>query len=258
MRILPFLLLFSFLISAQPREDKPLPYFSEEPTSVMNEGIMGWSLSTDGQWVSDNKTILPRFISRNKKKYRRAANTLGLDNIEELQIYPVLYGNDTLIMLVKLFREGSYKYEVTKKGWRTYLSAYYFLFEQEEFSKLNKIKDTITQNLTIRLKDGGQINNVRRGNLTKRIKEKMLVRERYGRNLVLMIQPYTAESVVRFHIFSYHEVFKDVEGVRKDFIVDGESKYGSSELFDYIYYETKLSNFSDFFSYPTSYKFEFD
>lgn len=258
MRFLPFLLCLSLLVAAQPRDDMPLPYFSKKATSILKDDITGWSYSIDGQWISEEKTILPRFNSRDERKYNKLASGLGLDNIEELRIYPVSYGEDTLIMLVKLYREGSFKYKTTQKGWRTYLSAYYFLFELNELSKLNKIQDTATQNLTIRLKDGGWIKNVRKGKLLERIQEKMLVKKRYGRNLVLMVQPYTEESVVRFHIFSYHEVFKDVEGVRQDFILEGKSMYGSPKLFDYIYYETPLSNFSDFFAYPTTYEFEFD
>ncbi|MDZ7845887.1 MAG: hypothetical protein U5L96_03415 [Owenweeksia sp.] len=42
--------------------------------------------------------------------------TWGSDNIEELQLIPVVYKQDTLAALVKLFQNGSYEYAKTKSA----------------------------------------------------------------------------------------------------------------------------------------------
>ena len=71
-----------------------------------------------------------------------------------------------------------------------------------------------------------------------------------------MIQPFTVMDRIRFQFFSLHKVFRDVEGVRKDFTINGQSMYINEGLFDYLYYETDIENFSEFIRLPPSFDFK--
>jgi hypothetical protein len=252
-----FLILFlclPLLSAAQLRENRPLPQFTEEPTSVLADSVSGWSLSLDGQWIQGEKLIYPRLISRDEEAYEQNENSLGVDNFEALQLYPVQYGEDTLILLVKLYTRGFYKYEVSKKGWKTETNAYYFLVEKRDLKNALSAIDTSVSMLKMGLLDGGMLVDVNPRKVLKDIVATLRVRERYDRVLVVMAQRVPETKKMRFHLFSLHQVFPDVEGVLKDFTMRGKTMYGSRFLFDFLYYETDEKIFNRFFSLPKSYK----
>lgn len=241
---------FSLLISAQLREEKPLPMFPEEASSILVDSVAGWSYSKDGQWIKGEKIIYPRLISRNEEAYKAKENYLGIDNFKELQLYPVQYGKDTLLLLIKLFTSGKYKYDISKKGWKTSTDAYYYLFKLKDMRNAMKAVDTTVRMNKIRLMDGGLLTDVNENKVLETIKGNIRVRERYDRVLTLMAQAVPENSSVRFHLFSLHSVFPDVEGILQDLRKSGRSLYGSKELFDYAYYETEDKIFYRFFSMP--------
>jgi len=260
MRILitSVILFFTLGVLAQPRNEKPLPFFTDDPVTVLEDDVTGWSLSLDGQWVSAEKTIPPRLISRDDKAYKERINRLGLDNFEEMMIFPILYGKDTLLMLIKTFESGEYEYEYTKRGWDKEDKAHYFVIKARGLNKLNSLQDSTIQLLKFKMLDGGLINDYSSGSIIATIKDRILIRDKYNYEMHLMVQPLSQLGKVRFHIYSMHSVFPDVEGVLKDFTVNGHTAYGSKLLFDYMYYETSLDNFSKFFSLPGSVEFEQD
>lgn len=247
------LLCLPAILVAQERKNRPLPQFTKEPTSVLADSVSGWSLSIDGQWIEAEKLIYPRLISRDKDAYESNENSLGLDNFEEFRLYPVQYGQDTLILLVKLYTRGFYKYEVSKKGWDTELDAYYFLVKKENLEGALSAIDTTVHMHKMELLDGGVLSNVSSRKVLKEIMAKLRVRERYDRVLVLMAQRMAATKKMRFHLFSLHQVFPDVEGVLKDFSMRGKTVFGTRFLFDFIYYETDEKIFNRFFSLPRNY-----
>lgn len=256
MRFLIYLLLIGFLANGQERINEPLPVFTKKPAGTLKDDIMGWSYSLDGQWISADRTLMPRLISSNRSHYKDKRNALGHDNFKEFQIYPVKYGSDTLIMLVKIFTDGNYKYEATQKGWNTFSNAYYFLFDQKELRKLKALEDSTLQRIDLKLLDARLIRNTSGSGVLDVIKKKVRVNEGFERNMVIMFQSYEKKNILRFQIFSQHEIFPDVEGVRMDFTLEGETLYGADNYFDFSYYETSFDGFKQFFALPEIYEFE--
>ncbi len=255
MRKLLILLTLSQWLSAQPRQSKPLPKLSEKPLKVLDEGITGWSYSLDGQWVSAEMKIPVRLISTNEDEYDTRINRLGNDNIEELQLYPVIYGNDTLVMLVKLYETGQYRYQHTQKGWDDHLMAYYFIFNQGELNQLQTI-DTNTTNIELPLRDFGLISNTSPGKVAEDIGKRLIIKPSTGRLLTFTIRKIGESEKIQFQFASLHEIFPGVEGVLNDFTLKGKSVYGNRLLLDYLYYEMDQSTFKDFFSLPSQFQFE--
>jgi hypothetical protein len=244
------LLCFQTLVFAQVREERPLPMFTELPSSILQDSVLGWSYSLDGQWVSKEKTILPRLISRNQDAYEEKENRLGIDNFDQFQLYPVQYGEDTLLLLVKIFTDGAYKYDISKKGWKTKTNAYYYLFKMKDMRKaVVRIDSSVSVN-KIPLLDGGALTDVKPKDILDAVRAKVRARERYDRVLTLVAQSVPETGKVRFHIFSLHAVFPDVEGVLRDMRKGGRSLYGDPLLFNYNYYETDQKIFYRFFTMP--------
>ncbi len=255
MRKLIVLLTLCQGVMAQPRENKPLPIFTKKPVKVLDDHITGWSFSLDGQWVSEEMTIPPRLISTNEDAYDTRENELGNDNIEELQLYPILYGNDTLVMLVKLYKTGHYEYESTQRGWDDYLMAYYFVVDNKDLFKLGKISAE-TSIIEMPMRDFGTISRVRSGNVLDEIKKKIIIKQKTDRFLTFTARKVEETSKIQFQFASLHDIFTDVEGVLNDFQIRGKSVYGNKGLLDYIYYEVDAYGFQDFFSLPTQMKFD--
>ncbi len=256
MRLTVFLVLFSLQLSAQLRNDEPLPQFSKRPYSVLKKGVQGWMYSIDDQWTSAKKTIPERAISTNEKFYKSKEHKLGSDNFEEFRIYPTLYGKDTLVLLVKIFSDGYFKYEFSKKGWKKTSNVSYYLFNKNALDVLDNLKDSTVQTISIDLLDAGTIRNIKKSNVMKAIQRKVAINEDFDREFIAMIQPFTVMDRIRFQFFSLHKVFRDVEGVRKDFTINGQSMYLDDRLFDYLYYETEIENFSEFIRLPPRFEFK--
>jgi hypothetical protein len=71
----------------------------------------------------------------------------------------------------------------------------------------------------------------------------VIIKPNYDRNLVLSLQNNKKLKTLHFHISNLHEIFNDVEGVRQAFSRRGRSAYGSTQLFDYIYFEVDKDDF---------------
>lgn len=248
-----YLLLF-LLISAQAfsqrRESRPLPIFSDMPYAELSDSVRGWSYSLDGQWLSQEKLIPVRGVSRNEAFYEQKSNTLGLDNFVKFQTYKVEYGRDTLVCFIKMFTEGKYEYPTRKKGWDEYLSAYYMIVNYRD---LRKLKNTEQGEVTVKrveALDGGLISDTKESKVLKAIKERVIIKPEYDRNLVFTLQLYKKDSIARFQICSLHDIFPDVEMVRRDFTRRGHTVYGSVRLFDFIYYEAKYDDLLNLFEIP--------
>lgn len=255
MRKLIVLLALCQGVMAQPRENKPLPVFTKKPLKVLDDGITGWSFSKDGQWISEDMTIPPRLISTDEELYNTKTNKLGNDNIEELRSYPILYGNDTLVMIVKLYKTGNYEYERTKRGWDDYFIGYYFIVDHKELLKLGTLSNE-TSIIELEMRDFGSVSKTKPSNVLSDIKEKLIIKEKTDRFLTFTIRKIDESSKIQFQMASLHDVFTDVEGVLNDFQIRGKSVYGKKELLDYIYYELDAYTFQDFFSLPSMLKFD--
>lgn len=247
------LLLFflSCSLFAQERENRPLPVLAEQPYFVLKDSIKGWSRSKDGQWISEPKTIPVIGISQNEEFYQKEEHQLGLDNFLEIRAYRIKYGDKELLCLVKLYQQGKYKYPARKRGWKTYTEAHYFVVEPKDWVDLKNHDDGEVHVIRIPALDGGKLPQVDPDALVPSIRESFLLREDYDRNLVVTFQVVDDPKRTRFQIASLHEIFPDVEGVRKNFTRQGRTVYGSTQLFDYLYYEVDYYRFQGLLDPPS-------
>lgn len=234
---------------AQVHTNKPLPIFAEKPSHTIEDDLTGWSYSKDGQWISAENTIPIRAISTDEDAYDTPENRLGMDNIEELRLYPVLYGQDTLVALVKLYESGSYKLDALKKGWRSSTEAYYFLFDASELKRIKKADSLMV--VKIDLRDYGRLHDVSPRHLLDELTSRVMVRSETDRQLVLLTEN-GEDNTTYFQLASMSSVFEDVEGVLKDFTLRAETLYGTPALLDYLHYAYSTENFYRFFSLPSS------
>lgn len=239
-----FLLSCSLGLLAQPRDNRPLPLFNQLPYLQIGDSIVGWSYSSDGQWLSKAQTIPAIGISRNEKFYEADHNLFGVDNIYQLRAYRVKWGTDTMICFLKLYRDGAYRYPSRMRGWRDFLSAYYIIVEYKDLkAALDYFKEQGVQEdpsvLRIRAYDSKELGEVKEKEALERVIASTVLRPSYDRNLVLTLQRVEKSEMVRFHFCSLHEIFNDVEGVRQPFNRAGRSVYGSEQLFDFIFFELK-------------------
>ena len=248
MRNLLLCLLIPFLALAQPRNNRELPIFEPLPYFTVGDSITGWSLSSDGQWVSRPQTIPPIGISRNEEFYNREENAIGIDNINQLIGYKVKYGSDTLICLVKVYTDGAYRYPNRRRGWKNFTAGYYWLVRYQDLkSALNYFDENDTGDtfvLRIKSLEGRQIKEIEdEEDILKKVVSTTIIKPNFDRNLVLTIQSGSDKNLIRLHMCSLHVVFNDVEGTRSNFTRRGKSVYGSVRLFDYMYFEMDRKDF---------------
>jgi hypothetical protein len=247
MRIIFLLCLSPIWLLAQERENRNLPIFEPIPYFEVNDSIEGWSFSADGQWLSSAQAIPKIGISRNTGFYKNEANALGIDNISTLKAYKIKYGPDTLICLVKVYNDGRYKFPNRKKGWREFKNAYFWIFYYKHLEKaLDYYESTDTSEATVlKIKsiDGRLLEDIDEDDLLKNIIASTIVKPNFDRNLVLTLQEGDKPDRLRFHICSLHAIFSDVEGIRNNFTKGGRSVYGSTKLFDYLYFEMDKKEF---------------
>lgn len=240
--------LLNISLVAQPREEKPLPQFREEPLHIIEEGITGWSYSIDGQWVSSEKHIPPIAVSTSKKDYKSDEAKLGMDNIQQLMLVPAKYGEDTLVALIKIYTHGEYEFPISKKGWDEVTYAYYFIFKARYLEKLHSFNDTVTKNLRISLLDGGTLRDIKAKNAIEEMNKRAVIRNRYDRDLVITLQKRGDKPIMMFQLYSMHEIFSDLEGVYSDYTRRGTTLYNSTELLKYLHYTINLKKFRQFFT----------
>lgn len=256
MRLIALLLLFAVQLSAQPRINQPLPIISKKPIATLKRGVKGWSLSKDGQWVSDKRTIPMNLNSLDKQGRYERGNSIGLDNFKELRIYPVISGHDTLVLLTKLYESGYYKYKKSENGWKKIKKCHYFIFHKSELSKLDALKDSLVQDVHLKMLDNGEITYEYKAQILTKIKQQLVISDKHGYDFVASLQPFTQDNKLRFQLYALHKDFGDVKGVIKDVKVKGETVYGTPLLFEKLYYETDIDTFSSFFKLPESFKFK--
>ncbi len=187
-------------------------------------------------------------ISRNEDFYQRESNRLGIDNIQKLLAYKVKYGKDTLICLLKIYRDGAFKYPNRRKGWKEFTAGYFWLVRYRDLKQaLNYFEKQDTgEAFVLRIKslEGRSIKEIEdERTVLKKIMNSTIVKPDFDRNLVLTIQSSEDPNLIRMHLCSLHVIFTDVEGVRQNFTKRGRSVYGSVRLFDYVYFEMNRKEF---------------
>lgn len=257
MRYIIFILFLSLSAKAQPRINAPLPIFASQAIESLDRGVVGWSLSKDGQWMSEKNTIPKNLNSMDKKGRLERINKIGLDNFKELRIYPVIFGADTLVLLTKLYETGYYKYKRSQRGWQKEKKCHYFIFHKSELKKLDALEDSVVQVIKINMLDNGVVTYEYRGQIMNKVKKKVVLDKDHDYDLIVTLQPFLAAQSIRFQFYAMHKEFDEVAGVLENYKINGTSVYGDEKLFDHLYYETDINKFSSFFTMPESFRFKY-
>jgi hypothetical protein len=155
------LILFTgFQCVGQDYRNDPLPRIGKKPITTWSDEITGWSKSPDGQWISEQNTIPLRLNSRLSKKEYSEERKIGSDNIKELELYPVEYNSDTLVLLIKYAANGAFDYSETRRGWHNWVSVYYYVFNRSELSSLVNAGTEGNESVVIPLRAFGKISQL--------------------------------------------------------------------------------------------------
>lgn len=245
--LLLLLLAATSTLIGQVHQNLPIPQLDEASAKVIDEDIIGWSLSLDGQWISEEMKIPVRSVSFDEESYERDANQLGLDNISELILIPAMYGEDSLCILVKMMDNGFYKYKTTKQKWQTNTVGYYYVFNRSHLKDLQNLENG-KHTIKIPLRDYGDLGEFKSKHLEEVLLKKMVVEPTTDQLLVAAIQlDEENPDKIYFQFSSQHNVFPEVEGVVKDLTLNGRTIYGTPILIDYIHYEYGKNAFYEFF-----------
>ncbi len=248
MKSLILLIFLSFNSFAQIHLNRPLPEILEDDVKVIEKDIVGWSISLDGQWVSEDMIIPLRGVSENEQVHEGEENTLGLDNISKLFLYPTLFGQDTLYILVKLSESGFYEYPATQQKWTSTQMAYYYVFDAKEVKKLRSDEATV-HTAKINLRDYGSIEGVKSKRIVRHLQENLVIKPKTEQLLVVHLKFDGAnKDKIYFQLSSQHNVFSEIDGITKDITFNGKSLYKSPTLLNYIHYEYDKEAFFDFFN----------
>lgn len=235
---------FFFGLKAQVRTDEPDVLFSEEPLGIIEEGLTGWTYSLDGKWISGENVVYPRIQSRNTDKLKNEPYKFGIDNISKMALHEIYYGADTLLLLVKFFEIGYFKYPRTQSGWKDQNGLHYFVFEKPR-QQLQNVTDSIRQTFKAKLINSGTLTDVSQRKYLKKIEERLNLLEASNRYLYFDYELYQQKDVLRFMIYSNHEVFHDLRGTNTDLSIKGKTLFGTPQLLDYVYFETTFTTFSE-------------
>ncbi|MCT4625072.1 MAG: hypothetical protein N4A46_15720 [Schleiferiaceae bacterium] len=234
-----------FFISgiAQERKSKPVPEINENTYGILDEEITGWTYSLDGQWIGNESLIIKRGLYHQHNNQSASDENLGIDNFKNIIAHEIYYNEDTLLLLVKIFDDGYYKLPRSKKGWKDRLSLHYFVVNNE-IPSIDSLQDSVLHQLRYRLIDSGTIKQVSKKKYLEPIKAKLNIIEPSNKYLHLDIQFWRSTNILRFNLYSNHEVFNDLEGTVSDLKINGKSLFGTEQLMNYIYFETDLNSFS--------------
>ena len=231
------------LLFGQTRISTPDVRISEEPVAVMEEGFTGWTYSLDGKWIKGENCIFPRLLSVQNDRLKTPPYSLGIDNMQEIQVYEVFYGADTLLLILKPFEDGYFKYTSSQTGWRKQNSIHYFVIDKPK-SHLNEIQDTLLHTLEYKLYDSGTISDISLRKSIPEISKQLNLSQKSNRLLYLDFQVWKETGKIRFMLYSNHEVFHDLRGTVGDITIRGKSLFGTPQLLNYIYFEADLNVFS--------------
>lgn len=241
----------------QMRENAPLPQISKKPVASISKGITGWCLSTDGQWLSKDNIIPLRQNSQADLKFMKKEENIGTDNIQELDLYTVVYGKDTLIMLTKTSQAGFYELAEIQKKWREYTYLWYYIISRDDLPQL--LGGTESAELVrIPLLAEGKLTNPS-GDVTAAIAADLNLTRPSNHELIFTSRLVKAPSeektddkeapkLLQFQLYAYHPGSGDISGSVNEFSVKGKSLMNYVDLLSHCYYELDQGSWAGFLS----------
>ena len=226
------------ILNAQMERNNSEISFSKEPIATLDKDIVGWVKAIDGQWKSAEQTILDNQPEDND--YRQKHKEIGQDNFVAMHVYDMWVDGKRLWVYVKFFKNGYYRYEQRKKGWRGRLDAYFYLVDPLLLPDLNDLKDNIPYTYLIPTMGAGKFQNIRKKDIIEKIKSTLTIPLHSDRLMAIQLRVDKESNKAQFQISSMHKVFSGTDGIVMDFHIRDRSVYGKNILFDHFYYETSF------------------
>lgn len=248
-----FALVITKISYSQDRVNATLPKISNQDLGSLQKAT-GWLLNVEGQWVSsDNK--LPKYSEYTHKVSTYEGDGLGYDNFSKYEFRELVINQDTLMIFIKGFTDGYYKYSSIKEGWSTHKEYNYYVFKKSELSKFDSITDSKINLIEIDVEYKGNIFLSYNGNYISDIEKEIATKkDETDSKLIFHLAPYKEKSLVQFQIYvsSYSEYSKSyyIGGIQSEIYSWDGKIYMTDELFKYLYYETDYLTFSKFIKLP--------
>jgi hypothetical protein len=107
---------FPLFALSQERENKKLPVIAPQALWSITQAD-GWVKASNGQWMKyKNRIQRPTLTSLDDATFNSGLNLLGMDNFKQFEARKIKIDDRYLIILLKKFLNGKYKYEYLKKG----------------------------------------------------------------------------------------------------------------------------------------------
>jgi hypothetical protein len=244
----------SILAHSQDRQNKKLPKIGIKALGSLTSA-KGWLLNPEGQWISRQNRIPVSIENEFKSLIDYQDNALGIDNFISLEFRNVTINDSSFVILIKRYKNGSFKYSSINEGWYNYNEAMYYIINKADYDSLGKgiMKDSI--NLVQMnylawgsvgfIKDQTYISDIEK-DIAANVKE-LKLEEKV--KLCFHIAPYTKKNIVQFNIYTLTDYgsFKTVGGV---VTINADPKiYGTKALFNQSYYEATGPLFKLFIKY---------
>lgn len=219
-----------------------LPVFSD--TISYLKKAKGWILQNDGEWVNaSNKIPHDKTVYSPKNK----DFGLGKENFSSLELSPLFFNNRSMVLFLVYFEDGKYEFPIIKSGWKTYKSAYYYVFEKEKLRYL--LPDTLVQgkpySVNLDVYASGYINIKTSQQSVRNIVSHKLIEIRTKRkvnnnNLIFSLYPIKTDKKGKV-------LFKLIRTYSKPSIYEYFLQPAlQKQIFSKFYYETDMTDFYKF------------
>ncbi len=194
--------LFISNLFAQERTNKVLPKIGTEIKGQLSKAT-GWLLNPEGQWISRQNRIPVYIENEFKSLIDYEKRSLGLDNFISFQLREVTIEDSIYSILIKKYKNGSYKYEAIEKEWREYSAVRFYIFSNSELKKIKTLKSNTTNFININILYDNSIEWIKDETYITDI-EKKIALSFYKSNAkdVIEIAPYKIKNIVQFKILS--------------------------------------------------------
>jgi hypothetical protein len=142
MRIV-FLILFFTPLFCFSQERVSRQFAKISPVISSLAGAKGWTLNQDQRWVSRPNRIPVNFAGQNAMLIDYEKYKLGYDNFISYEFRRLIYGSDSMLMLMKKYRDGYYRYEHIEKGWTEFINCAYWTMATRDLQRFDLSKDSI-------------------------------------------------------------------------------------------------------------------
>ncbi len=208
-----FLIICSLDSKAQIRSNEPLPVIDPIVKGKISNAT-GWLKDRTGQWISA-KNKIPYDL---EDEFKSLANyyhyKLGenRENFISFEIRDIKIDSVDYKLLIKKYNDGFYKYESINEGWTTSNSCTFYVFELNEFKKINEIEMDMPNEIALKFIYQGDLKYTDLAKLTDLKISKQLyisVKESYNSYisniLNFSINPMKSKNKVQFLFYSYFD-----------------------------------------------------